>query len=103
MNNFNSMKSAEEYAKKSDIRIKELEAELVKREWQPMVTAPRDGTEILGVSAEGIRCVVRWCKYNHIPLYGWVRQVELYGEEVDGFDPVKWMPLPEPPRKENVE
>lgn len=69
--------------------------------WRDIGTAPRDGTEILGVDDDGIRCVIRWSKHNHVPIFGWVRQIELYGEEVDAFDAVKWSPLPQPP-KENT-
>jgi hypothetical protein len=65
--------------------------------WQDLGTAPRDGTEIIAVDDDGIIQVVRWGKHNHVPLYGWIRQIELYGEEVDGFDAINWMPLPTPP------
>jgi hypothetical protein len=67
-------------------------------EWQPIETAPKDGTELLLCSDDGTRVVGRWMKHNHIPISGWCRPIELYGEEVDGFGPVvAWMPLPEPP------
>lgn len=36
-------------------------------------------------------------KHNHVPIYGWIRPVELYGEEVDGFDAILWQPLPAKP------
>lgn len=65
--------------------------------WRDIASAPKDGTEILAVDDQGTRCVIRWCKHNHIPFGGWIRQIELYGEEVDGFDAVKWQPLPLPP------
>lgn len=67
-------------------------------ELQPIETAPKDGKELLLFDAvEKIYVVGRWSKHNHVPIYGWVRQVELYGEEVDGFDPTHWQPLPPPP------
>lgn len=65
--------------------------------WRPIESAPRDGTELLLCDDECIRSVGRWSKHNHVPLYGWVRQVELYGEEVDAFDAKFWQPLPPPP------
>jgi hypothetical protein len=66
--------------------------------WQPIETAPKDGTEVLLVNDDGIRTVGRWSKHNHVPLYGWIRQVELYGEEFDEFDPVAWVPIPPAPQ-----
>lgn len=65
--------------------------------WRPIETAPKDGTEILACDDDGIRQVIRWGKNNHVPIYGWIRQIELYGEEVDGFDAKIWQPLPTPP------
>jgi hypothetical protein len=62
--------------------------------WQPIETAPKDGTSILAIwqwNADDPNCgagtheVVRWC--------GWW--------DANGFtqpDPSHWMPLPEPPR-----
>lgn len=67
-------------------------------QWRPIDSAPRDGTELLLVDADGVRVVGRWGKHNHVPMYGWIRQVELYGEEVDGFDAVAYQPLPPPPK-----
>jgi hypothetical protein len=66
--------------------------------WQDIETAPKD-QEILLCDAEGVRVVGRWGKHNHVPLYGWIRQVELYGEEVDGFDAVLWAPLLAAPKE----
>lgn len=68
--------------------------ERVQGEWLPIEDAPKDGTEILLIDDDGIRVVGRWGKHNHVPIYGWIRPIELYGEEVDGFDPVGWRPLP---------
>ena len=67
--------------------------------WLPIESAPRDGTEILGWTEDAGRVVIRWGKHNHVPIYGWIRQIELYGEEVDGFDPELWSALPPPPEK----
>ena len=72
-------------------------------EWRSIKSAPRDGTEVLLLDVgDGTRVVGRWGKHNHVPIYGWIRQVELYGEEVDGFDCAShWMPLPAAPTGES--
>lgn len=67
------------------------------QQWMPIETAPKDGTEIIGWTEDAGRVICNWGKHNHVPLYGWIHRLELYGEEVDGFDPVLWRPLPAPP------
>lgn len=85
-------------------RITELEAQLEATKWQPIETAPKDGTEILVLFKRlGVKCVAwttRWndptdehahwhiddCKHDPYPLRG-------YNEE----DEIGWMPLPRPP------
>lgn len=63
--------------------------------WQPIETAPKDGTEILGwVYGE------RWavCKYHKNSMFK-VEGFATYGWD-DGYewaDPTHWMPLPDPP------
>lgn len=64
--------------------------------WLPIEGAPKD-RELLLVDEDGARTVGRWGKHNHVPLYGWIRDVELYGEEVDGFDPTHYQLLSAPP------
>lgn len=81
-----------------DQLIRDLRAALQNQGWQDISSAPKDGTEVIGYDADDkIRCIIRWGKHNHVPLYGWIYQVELYGEEVDGFDPTHWQPLLAPP------
>jgi len=62
--------------------------------WQPMETAPRDGTAILawierrrGDQIEAGQDIIAWTDHNG---GGWVRY--RLGE------PTRWRPLPEPPR-----
>lgn len=61
--------------------------------WQPISTAPKDGT-----------VVDLWCEYYRMPdclfIHGEWRQ--MFGESPEEFDivigkPTHWMPLPEPP------
>lgn len=75
-------------------RIAELEAEVGRRRWRPMDTAPKDGTRILlgkkgFVDAAEWQAEARgWVQNNH-PDSGWPDQIF--------YDPEGWMPLPEPP------
>ena len=79
-------------------RIAELEqqnAELaaqVEQQWQPITTAPKDGTMILGYMPsschEGLLCVCFWNKvWDH-----WQNNVDGGSEK-----PSHWLKLPEPP------
>jgi hypothetical protein len=69
-------------------------------EWQPMETAPRDGTDIIVWDGE-IRTLTHWDKASHVPIYGWLTLVCHDPEDMDLMDPTPthWMPLPEPPKK----
>jgi hypothetical protein len=70
-------------------------------EWQPIDTAPKDGTAILIWPAQSaltgstecmtISYVVRWHDWKE----AWI---EASGEEYDTFYPTHWMPLPEAPK-----
>ena len=62
-------------------------------DWQPIETAPKDGTAVLGYDpSDGYLCiyVVRWREGE------WR---EAAGEEYGRWRPTHWMPLPSPPRK----
>lgn len=61
-------------------------------EWQPIETAPKDGTQILGYSTACIECI-----YFDEDANLWVQSWE--GDEDYGLlgAPVAWMPLPKPP------
>ena len=68
-------------------------------EWRPIGTALRDGSQLLLHNTNTkVTVIGQWGKHNHVPIFGWIRPVELYGEEVDGFDPTHWMPLPQAPK-----
>jgi len=73
-------------------------------EWQPIETAPKDGTEILGLDQDaGEARVVFWDKRvkldQHIGLLNvnrgacWVKS-----ENYETFMPNTWQPLPAPPK-----
>ena len=66
-------------------------------EWQPIETAPKDGTEVLVWSEHGGVESAYWeagC-YGHS---GWtIYQIRTEIAEPD-FPPTHWMPLPEPPK-----
>jgi hypothetical protein len=63
-------------------------------EWQPIETAPRDGTHILGY-ADGemaaVYCLPTW--YDD----GWSLSVSGKPASDSYFWPTHWMPLPKPP------
>lgn len=67
--------------------------------WQPIETAPRDGTEVV-VYCPGQRHPVFTASY----IYGWSCSVEGRYSPMDDFfgdedkKPTHWMPLPEPPQ-----
>ena len=79
--------------------------------WQPIETAPKDGTEILSVRCSElghlIYCVVRWeaefelADWDDDALYrgAWTgdRVGSFNYEEYEEERPTHWMPLPAPP------
>lgn len=64
-------------------------------EWQPIETAPKDGTSILVFP--DIK-VTNWGytrdKQNE---FGWIGCYSYTTDEYDTLDPTHWMPLPAPP------
>lgn len=59
-------------------------------EWQPIETAPTDGTPIWAV--QGSRQFVAWWDYHPAD------DVEFWRDEADSEpQPTHWMPLPAPP------
>lgn len=82
---------------KLDLAITKLnsmsEAAVHRSHWQPIASAPKDGTNILGLK-DGIMATVRWLnpgKYWTLCVPG---TFTLYHE----WDPTHWMPLPPLPK-----
>lgn len=70
-------------------------------EWQPIETAPEDGTKILAYSprAPGSKIRVTWYRKaeDNASYIGW-------GEfNMDYWPPTHWMPLPTPPLSSPVD
>jgi len=65
-------------------------------EWQPIETAPKDGTEVIVVRS-GFKVTVGWFDKKS----GWTNPTraisEDYDQEMGGYEPTHWMPLPKPP------
>lgn len=65
-------------------------------EWQPIDTAPKDGTVLLLVPT-------RYAKWNKwLPMAGkWIGFWVIFNadEAVQRVEPTHWMPLPAPPSK----
>ena len=83
-------------------------------DWQPIETAPKDGTPFRGRMIEVInlgsvrraqsigqlRYLTRktwWGKTSHAPFYGWCHGRHV--ENIDLWRPTYWQPLPEPPNE----
>ncbi len=63
--------------------------------WQPIDTAPKDGTPILGWDGRDL-AVVYWYAFEHPGGAWFLSTVDLSG--ADGLSqPTHWQPLPEPP------
>lgn len=83
-------------------------------EWQPIETAPKDGTRILIKIKSGKQQVVRWERYgmhSYWTIYShadsWINRLFSKGEKVqlvlnEDTLPTHWMPLPEPPKHEET-
>lgn len=77
-------------------RLTSLEAELVRR-WQPIETAPKDGTNVVLASSERVT-FGRWLDNSQTrwPWEGWITPDGPWGPKATKA-PTHWMPLPEPP------
>ena len=66
-------------------------------EWQPIETAPKDGTYVLGASSIKVNVAMffngEWCwAYGHCECHGW--------PTAPFFPITHWMPMPSAPAKE---
>ena len=71
-------------------------------EWQPIDTAPRDGTSVLLFLPTGAQTVGCWDPdFDDLDEPGWTDYtVESWAyEEVVRLYPTHWMPLPTPPEE----
>lgn len=63
--------------------------------WQPIESAPKDGTRFLAV-VDGVVRIVSFGKTSHVPIYGFCLR-DQGPEDSDICEPEVWQPLPEPP------
>lgn len=73
-------------------------------QWQPIETAPKDGTAMLVYGPGLLRehnahcAVVRWQTTEHSTIPWWTINDGKFGPyDLRGPSPTHWMPLPEPP------
>ncbi len=81
--------------------------------WQPIETAPKDGTEILGYRADAGVMLIRWtsigeflteselAEYDEEATYkeDWFFADFIHGDRLESDClPTHWQPLPEPPQ-----
>jgi len=74
-----------------------IRADLVPQ-WQPIETAPRDGTDFMVWNGE-VMTLSTWGKTAHVPIYGWLQIAWADPEDADLMypQPTHWMPRPNPP------
>ena len=74
--------------------------------WQPIETAPKDGTRIL--IWDGYMCLATWsdcCNHGQFETApGWqIFQCEDSWHSVAAYNPTYWQPLPEPPARKDTQ
>jgi hypothetical protein len=77
----------------------------MKMDWQPIETAPKDGSKILVFTIHGDIEISKWCVINNYHYEdvgnGLYRKVfEPPTEFWNGNQPTHWQPLPDPPKGE---
>jgi len=76
------------------------------RQWLPIESAPKDGTQILSFAEwEGIT-VCSWLDYSEVwettEKMGWAKNYDTVAMSYETFEPTHWMPLPpNPPTNPN--
>jgi len=91
---------------KANKTIKELQDKLKQYEWQPMETAPKDGTKVLLIEKATDYQSEDEDEYDYI-FTGFYHPGGEYGKphwecwEYEAFphNPIGWMPLPKPPEE----
>ena len=78
-------------------------------EWQPIESAPKDGTWLLGINNRGNQAVIIWAEdaVNWIGeglSSGWIHpfsdmRLSPFWNGACGSEPTHWMPLPSPPNQ----
>ena len=72
--------------------------------WQPIETAPKDGTEIVGLrlrTKQARVCSWRDTRNYYHPVFGRCNTDTWWMDDTgEIFDPTHWQPLPEPPEME---
>lgn len=76
-------------------------------EWQPIETAPKDGTKVIlynGNRAASAQWFDKFekCENDQFPQTGWFEGIS-YGYHCFFYSPTHWIPLPEPPNQESNE
>ena len=73
-------------------KVVKIDNDLCLNKWQPIETAPKDGTEVLGYLFED---------YSPVPIYYAEGGLSWFCEVTHRYvTPTHWMPLPQPPESE---
>lgn len=68
--------------------------------WRPIETAPKDGTRIIAIDESGDVRGVSWGRY-YVGCWLTGRTLRTMNAEPETFNPIGWMPLPDPPKLSN--